>query len=136
MILEISALIASAALLLLVLFLIPSVVQMRRTAKRLEETSETLNANLPPILSQVHGITSNMTTTSSMLKYRAEDLATEVDRIIDLVHQGADLGKTLQQTLRYPLTESVITLTAMLKGISTFIRVWRQDQAEDRNEAW
>ena len=126
MILEISALIASGALLLLVLFLIPAIIQMRKTAKSLNETTATLNSSLPDILSRVDGITSNVATTSGMLRYRAENLAVEVDRIIDLVHESAELGKTLQQTIKYPLNESIITLTATLKGISTFIHVLRQ----------
>ena len=126
MILEISALIASGALLLLVLFLIPAIIQMRKTAKSLNETTTTLNSSLPDIISRVDGITSNVATTSGMLRYRAENLAVEVDRIIDLVHESAELGKTLQQTIKYPLNESIITLTATLKGISTFIHVLRQ----------
>ncbi len=126
MILEISALIASGALLLLVLFLIPAIIQLRKTAKSLNETTTTLNSSLPDIISRVDGITSNVATTSGMLRYRAENLAVEVDRIIDLVHESAELGKTLQQTIKYPLNESIITLTATLKGISTFIHVLRQ----------
>ncbi len=127
MILEISALVASGALLLLVLFLIPTVIQIRKTAKSLDETSKTLNSSLPPIISRVEGISSNVATTTGMLRYRAENLAVEVDRIVDLVHETAELGQALQHTVKYPLRESIITLTATLKGVSTFIHVLRQD---------
>lgn len=128
MILEISALVASGALLLLVLFLIPSILQMRRTAKSLDETSKTLNDSLPSILVKIDGITSDVSTTSSTIKYRAEDLAEEIDRVIDLVHQGVDLGQNIQQSIKYPISESILSLTATLKGINAFFHVLRQKQ--------
>jgi|GEM_PF-5662458 len=126
MILEISALIASCALVLLVIFLIPSVIQIRRTAKTLDETSQTLNSSLPVIISRIDGITSNISSTSGMLRYRAENLSNELDRVVDLVHEGVDLGESIQNSVKYPFTESMITLAATLKGISTFFHVLRQ----------
>ena len=126
MILEISAIVVSAAILLLVLFLIPSILQMRRTAKSLEETSQSLNSRLPVILARVEEITSDVTVTSGMMRYNVRNVSQEVDRVVDLMHQGLDLGETFQETVKHPFTESVITIAAAIRGAQTFFQVLRK----------
>jgi len=61
MIWEVSLLIASIAFLMLVAFLIPAVVQVKRTAERVEIASENLNMHLPNILTNLDEITTNLT---------------------------------------------------------------------------
>ena len=133
--------------------LIALFIQLLRTAKRVEETVDDLNARLTPILSRVQLLVEDVSPRISGIVADASDLsrlargqALKVDRIlsealerlrlqlihVDQILTGAmeaveEAGSQLRQTIWRP----VIKATAVIRGIQTgleFFRVARQDR--------
>jgi uncharacterized protein YoxC len=125
--LEISAVIVSLAFLLLVIFIIPSVIQLRRTAKSVSETSNTLNQKLPDILVEINDITNDVSTTTDLVKTNVTNMNQATGRLIELIREFTTFGETLQYSLRNPLMESIVTLTAVFKGMNAFINTLKNE---------
>jgi uncharacterized protein YoxC len=82
MLLEISLLIISIAFLLLVLFFIPVLMELRRTLQRLDFTVETLNRDLPGILRNVVEITDNTRLITRQVNVMADETLRKVLPVI------------------------------------------------------
>jgi uncharacterized protein YoxC len=82
MLLEISLLIISIAFLLLVLFFIPVLMELRRTLQRLDFTVETLNRDLPGILRNLVEITDNTRFITRQVNVMADETLRKVLPVI------------------------------------------------------
>jgi uncharacterized protein YoxC len=117
MIIEISVLIASIALLALILFLIPSIIQHRKSAKRIEEVSELLNQKLPSILENIDEITTNLNDMLSNARQQVEKLGGAVDDIVDF-------EKRIKYRVEDPLVETLTTIAAITKAVRAFLVIF------------
>ncbi len=122
---QISLLIISIAFLILVAFAVPSLLQIRRTTKSLEITSKTLNQNLPGILTNIDEITTNITDVTHSVKSQVEGLSGAVRKIQEMIEDVVNFEKTLRTEVETPVVETLGTLTAVVKGIRTFLDVLR-----------
>ncbi len=120
---EISLLIIAIAFFLLVVFSIPAILQVRRTAHHLEQTSRTLNHNLPGILTNVDEITTNLTRTTQTIRSQVESLSVAVEKIQNMVDDVVGLEKELRNEIEPPIVETLNTITAIVRGLRTFLDV-------------
>ncbi|MBN2366219.1 MAG: DUF948 domain-containing protein [Calditrichaeota bacterium] len=126
---EISLLIIAVAFLLLIIFAIPSLLQVRRTAKNLEITSKTVNQNLPGILTNLDEITTNLTQVTQSIHYQIHGIQNIVDRFQNVAEDVVDFERTLRAELESPVVETVSTISAAVKGVRAFMDTLRNRRA-------
>ena len=118
---EISLLIVAIAFLLLVIFLIPSLTQVRRTARSIEKTTATLHQSLPGILTNLDEITTHVASATNSVSQQVEGVSGVVSKVREMVDDVADFEKTLRTEVESPIVEILGTLTGIVKGVRAFL---------------
>ncbi len=116
MIWEVSLLIVSIAFLLLVAFLIPTIVQLKRTAERVEIASENLNMHLPNILTNLDEITTNLTGIMSSGRRQMQMLEEATEEVKLMVEDLSAFEKEIKEKIENPLVETLATIAALAKA--------------------
>ncbi len=86
---------------ILVLFLIPVVVQLRHSLKKMDETFDTLNKDLPAILDD--------------LKIMGESFSSVSQRIEDMTEDFAELEETMYKEIKEPLQNIASVISSVLQ---------------------
>jgi len=129
MVWELALLIISIGCVILMAFLVPTVWQLRRTAKRVEIAAETLNHHLPTILTNVEEISSNLTTILISGKRQVSVLEEATDEIRGLVNDIVQFEREVRRRVENPLIETMTTVTAVARAVRAFMQVMRsQDE--------
>ncbi len=126
MIWEISLLIVSIGFVILVAFLVPTIVQLRRTARRVEVISDSLNHHLPAILTNLDEITTSLTsilTSGRRQVMMLEEAAQEVKGMVDDIVQ---FEKDIKRRIEDPFVETFTTLAAVARAIRAFLAVFKE----------
>ena len=119
--LETGLVILNVALLLIVAFFIPFLLQLRRMAKNIAITLQTLNQSLPGILRNLEEITSHINSATHTVNNHIEDLSLHIKKFQAILSLVGDLGTVI----RLPLFNTLVTLSAALKGLRAFLDVFR-----------
>jgi uncharacterized protein YoxC len=99
-------------------FLIPVLIQIRRTAKDMAETLQHLNQGLPVIMKNLEEITTNINRTSTTVHRQVAELSLTLRRIQGTV--GVFLG--LEEVLRRRVSSRTFrTYLAVVKGVRAFV---------------
>ncbi|MFH1081124.1 MAG: DUF948 domain-containing protein [Pseudomonadota bacterium] len=123
MILDIAVTIMAVAFLLIALFSIPSLLQIRRTAEAIAVSLQALNENLPGILRNIEHITANINQTTFTVNRRVEDLSDSFQKLQKTMIFLADLGQIVQSGARIPFLNAATSLAALVKGVRVFLSV-------------
>lgn len=123
MFLEIVVTIMAVAILLLAVFAIPSLLQIRRTAEAIAVTLQALNENLPGILRNLERITANIDQATVTVNRQVEDLSDSFRKLQKTVTFVADMGQIFQASVRIPFLNTLTSLAAVLKGMRVFLSV-------------
>jgi len=115
----------SLAFLLMVIFIIPSILQIRRVAKSLSETLETLNRSLPDILKNIEEITFNVRQASNTVQVQVEGLALVAGRIQSIMGVILNLEELLRGKMKLPVFQVLGNFMAFKRGLMTFLSVYR-----------
>ncbi len=124
MIWEISTLIASIALLILVAFLIPTILQVRRTIKKMEDLSEKLDRDLPDILVNVREISANLSAILQTGRYQAESLGEALDQVRGAMGDIVGFQRRVKREIESPLLRTVDLISAASRAVQTFLVVF------------
>jgi len=90
-------------------------------AKNIAITLQTLNRSLPCILQNLEEITSNIVSATDTVNSHIEGLSSAIKKI-----QGTlDLVGNLEAVIRLPFFKTLVTLSAVLKGVRAFLNVFR-----------
>ncbi len=118
---EIILLIICVALLVIVGYLVPLLIQIRKTATRASETLGSINQRLPVIMTNLEEITTNMNGISKTVGRQVDELALTVDRINGVMKFY--LGKELffREQFSIPLMNVFRSYGAVIKGIRVFL---------------
>jgi hypothetical protein len=129
--LETKSVIFSAALLLVLVFLILTLWQMWRTAKNMATALEAINKDLPEILANLEGITANIHSATDMIKYETEEFVLISRKVRSFLGLVTDVEEILLQGVKLPLAETLKTARGLLKGGRAFLNVFLQ-----KDEPW
>lgn len=124
MIWEISTLIASIALLILIAFLIPTILQVRRTVKKMEDLSEKLDRDLPDILVNVHKISANLSAILETGRYQVESLGETLDQVRGAIEDIIGFQRRVKREIESPLLRAVNFISAASRAVQTFLLVF------------
>jgi len=122
---EISLLIIAITIFLLVIFAIPTLLQMRRTAKSMELTATSLNQNLPGILTNLDEITTNLTHTTQSIHDNVDGLKNVVVKFQDMADDVVQFEKQIRAEIEVPIIETISSISAVVKGTRAFFDALR-----------
>ena len=118
---EIAALIAAAAFALLVGFLVPVLIQVRKTVAESEQLLAKMNADLPPLVSELQAMSRNLNDLSSQARDGVEHAAV-------LLHAVGEVGESVQQVHNVVRGSSGTMLTkvaSLVAGVKAATHVMR-----------
>ena len=122
---EIVLIILGIAFLLLVIFCIPILVQIWRTAKDITITLETLNKSLPLLLKNLEDITSNINNSTTIVNREIQSFSMTADRIHSVVSDIVDdIESITPLAIKSPLFQKLKNAFAIVKGIRVFADVF------------
>ena len=122
MYLEIVLTILGIAFLLLVIFCIPILMQMWRTAKDVTITLETLNKSLPLLLKNLEDITTNINNVTTTVDREIQGFSRTADRIHLIVSDIVDDVQSITPSaIKSPLFLKLKNAVAILKGVRVFV---------------
>ncbi|GAB4367898.1 MAG: hypothetical protein Kow0042_08770 [Calditrichia bacterium] len=123
---EISLLIIAIAFLLLVVVFIPSIIQIRSTARSVKITSDSLNQRLPDILNNLDHITADLAGATSKIGNHLDGFSGIVTKLQEMVDDVVQFEKSIRYEIEEPVTEFLTTLTGIIKGFRKFFEVLRE----------
>jgi len=119
---EIILIILNVAFLLLIAgFFIPLLIQIRQTAKSLDETLQQLNQGLPPIIKNVEEITTNINPTTTTVHRQVTELSLTLRRIQGIVGVFLGLEEVLRRRMSSPFSRTFRTSMAVARGVRVFV---------------
>lgn len=126
MLLTISVTIIAASIVVFVLFLIPVLLQVRRTSRELEKLIDTARMQLVPL-------SHDLTAISAEVKRILQSLGRQVDKIEDGVNSVREAALRLkkfqeevQQIVEEPLFELATLVKGMIRGVEALLRIFRR----------
>ncbi len=124
MYLEICLIIFGLAILVLVIFCIPVLMQLWRTAKDVAVTLETLNQSLPVILKNLEDITRNINSSTSAIDQEVQNITGTIDRFQLVMKSIVDNIQSIAPVaMKLPIIQTVKNIAAIAKGIRAFLDV-------------
>jgi uncharacterized protein YoxC len=117
---EISLLIIAVSFLLVAIFAIPSLLQIRKSAKSLELTTKTLNQNLPGILTSMDELATNLARGTRSIHDQIDSVKGIVQKFENVADDIVDFERTLRAEIESPIMEIVTTVSAVVKASRVF----------------
>ena len=124
MFLEIGVFIISIVFLLLVVFSIPFLLQVWRSAKSIATTLHMVNENLPGILKNLEEITTNINKATYTVNEQIEGLAVYTGRIQGILSIITDIDNVLRAGMRLPVFKTIRKVAAVVTGVKVFLKVF------------
>ena len=123
MIWEISALIGALAILTLVAFTVPAIIQLKRSLKKVEEVTADLNGHLPNIMANLDNITTDLSKIMTAGREQVKVLETAVEDVKGLVDDVVGMERKIKRQLDSPLIRTIGTVAAAVKAAQVFMNV-------------
>jgi uncharacterized protein YoxC len=124
MFLEVGVFILGIVFLLLVVFSIPFLLQVWRSAKSITTTLHMLNENLPGILKNLEEITTNINKATYTVNEQIEGLSLVTRRIQGFLSIVTDIENILRAGLRLPVFKTIRNVVAVVTGVKVFLKVF------------
>jgi uncharacterized protein YoxC len=122
--LEISLVLLVIILILLVIFCIPILLQIWRVLKDVKITLEMLNRSMPTILKNLEDITTNVNSSTAILRRRIQDFSQIADRSQLIINDVIDNIQCFAPiAMRLPIFRTIRNVAAVIKGIHVFMDV-------------
>lgn len=112
-IVEIAAILVAAAFVVLVGFLVPVMIQIRKTVGESEQLLAKMNDDLPPLISEIRSISHNMNEATKQARGGVEHAAT-------LLHAVGEVGESVQHMHNVVKGSSGSMLTNMASVVAGF----------------
>ena len=126
MLLTISVTVIAASIVVLIVFFIPVLLQVRRTSRELEKLMDTVRLQLVPL-------SHDLTVISLEVKEILQSLHRQIDKIEDGVTSVRDsvlrlrkFQEELEQIVEEPLLELASLVKGVMQGIEAFVRILRR----------
>ena len=124
MFLEIGVFIISIVFLLLVVFSIPFLLQIWRSAKGITATLHMVNENLPGILKNLEEISTNINKATHTVNEQIEGLALVTRRIQGLLNVVLEIDNIFRAGVRLPVLKTFRNVLAVATGVKVFLKVF------------
>lgn len=105
----------------LVAFLIPVLLQARRSALKLEQMADELNSELPEILKNLNQISTDVAAMVSSGRSQVESIGEAVDQAKGLVDNMVRFEKDVKKRHRRSVLQSFKIASAAIKALQAFV---------------
>lgn len=132
---EISALIVSIALAVLVIILIPTIIHLQRSMKKIGDMAENLDQHLPAIMENVEKISTDLSQLLSTGRQHVDTLGGAVNQVKSMVDNLSGAERRFRQVEK-PLFQSIQTFSAVMRAAQAFMAVYhrRSGKRSDRKK--
>ena len=124
MFLEVGVFILGIVFLLLVVFSIPFLLQIWRSAKSITTTLHMLNESLPGILKNLEEITTNINKATYTVNEQIEGLSLVTRRIQGFLSIATDIENILRAGIGLPVFKTIRNVVAVVTGVKVFLKVF------------
>jgi uncharacterized protein YoxC len=122
----ISVTVIAASIVIFIIFLIPVLLQVRRTAREAEKTLETVRTQIVPL-------SHDLTVISLEIKGIVQSIHRQVEKVEDGISTVGDAALRLREfegkierVVEAPLLELVALFTGLIRGVEAFLRFFRR----------
>jgi uncharacterized protein YoxC len=122
----ISVAVIAASIVIFIIFLIPVLLQIRRTAREAEKTLETVRTQIVPL-------SHDFTVISMEIKGIVQSIHRQVEKVEDGITTVGDAALRLREfegkierIVEAPLLELVALFTGLIRGVEAFLRFFRR----------
>ena len=122
----ISITVIAASIVVFIIFLIPVLLQIRRTAREAEKTLETVRTQIVPL-------SHDLTVISFEIKGIVQSIHRQVEKVEDGISTVGDAALRLREfegkierIVEAPLIELVALFTGLIRGVEAFLRFFRR----------
>mgnify|MGYP003589938395 CR=1 FL=1 len=113
--------IAGIAILLLVFFMIPLLLQLWRAAKGVNTTIQTINHSLPGILKNLEEMTTHVNRTTTTIHRQVEDLSQAFQKIQGTINLMVGVEEIFRRGIHTSFARKLRTYSAIVKGTRVFL---------------
>jgi hypothetical protein len=117
---EIILLVIGVALLVIVGYTVPLLIQLRKTAADTAETMAGINQRLPLIMKNLEEITTHANRVANTFDGQVDDLAMTVEKINSAMNFYLEKELFFRQQVSIPVANTFRTYGAVLKGVRVF----------------
>ena len=121
---QVIALILVIAVIVLIAYVIPMMIQLRRSLKKVGDMAENLDRHLPNILSNVESISTDLSSILSNSKGHVDTLGVAAGQLKDMVSDISGMEKRVRNQVEKPLVQSIATVAAVARAAQAFISVY------------
>ena len=129
---EIMLIILGVVLLAIAGFLIPVLIQIKRTAKNLNETLLQINGGLPLIIRNIQEITTNVNQATTAVNVQVAELSLTLRRIQAVIGVALGLEEAIRHRVASPFSRTIRTSLALVRGIRVFVECLTGGKGEER----
>lgn len=110
--------VATICLIILITVLVPILLQIKRTALKIETLIDSVNQEIPPLLQSLNNTSREIQTLMETIKNKVD----KTDRVIDTVKAAADTVFVTTSIMKNSVAPLIIQIGAISAGIHTFFR--------------
>ncbi len=134
--LDIFLIIAVIAIILLLIFCIPILIQIWRTTRAVAVTLETLNQDLPIILRNLEEITTNINNSTTTVNREVQNFSATFGRIQTVANNIVNnIQDIAPMVIKSPAFKTMNNAVAIAKGIRVFLMVIKSPALKTMNNA-
>ena len=122
--------IAGISIIIIMIFLVPLLVQLRQTARRAERLMDNLNQDLPPILSSVKSTAAE----TKVLSEHINAKLAETEAIISTVRYAGESLLITSKLIRSALAPAITQIGGISTGIRAFYNVIHRSGSKKTTE--
>ena len=126
MLLTISVVVIAASFVVLIIFLIPALLQLRRTSRELEKLMDTVRMQLVPLSHDLTAISLEVKEILQSLHRQVDKIEDGVTSVRDSVLRLRKFQEELQQIVEEPLLELASLMKGVIRGVEAFLRILRR----------
>ena len=126
MVLTISVAIIAASIVLFVAFLIPVLLQIRRTSHELEKFFDTARMQVTPLSHDLAAISLEMKGILQSVRRQVDKAEDGITAVRDAAFRLKGFQAELQQTIEGPLLELASLVRGVSRGVEAFLRIFHR----------
>ncbi len=123
MVLTVSVAVIAAIMVVAVCFVIPVLLQIRRTAREVEKTLETVRMQIVPLSHSVTALSQDAHGILQSLNRQVDKLEGGVTTVRESADRLREFEEDILRRLEGPLWELTALVSAVSKGVGTFVRM-------------
>jgi uncharacterized protein YoxC len=126
MLLTLSVTVIAASIVVFILFLIPVLLQVRRTSRELEKLIDNVRMQLAPLSHDLAAISLEVKGILESLRRQVDKIEEGVTSVRDAALRLRKFQEEVQQIVEEPLLELALLVKGVIRGVEAFLRIFRR----------